>query len=222
LVFGSPPFFLVLCGFGGVVKNARTTFLNFGSCSGFGDFVMPDEKDLYPVTSEHALWFGVIISEFARFEMRLHVAAAGILGTDMGTAMILLGDMTLRKKIQTIRHLNTTIGINGQINKDVKSALASTRKLSKLRNQIAHAGWIQGRRPNSIKPLSLLLAGEEPKSLGAHHNEKDYLPEDLKNEAEKVTRASVKFYEVLRKEGLLDQIREKIETTKQSTSSSNG
>ena len=68
-----------------------------------------------PVTAAHVLHFGYIIHVFAQIELDMQVATAGILGTDLGTAVILMGDMNYRQKRQTLRHLNSTIGIDGYV-----------------------------------------------------------------------------------------------------------
>ena len=125
----------------------------------------------HPVTKEHALWFGVIITEFARFELRMHLAAAGILNQDIGTAMILLGGMNFRQKVQTVWHLNRTIGADGKPSPEIAESLIEARKLSKLRNYIAHSTWTDGRKNGAIKPMFVGTHGDKLKVMGHDHNE---------------------------------------------------
>lgn len=183
---------------------------------------MSEKKEFYPVTKEHALWFGMLISEFAHFEGRMHVAAAGILNTDLGTATILLGDMNIRQKIQTLRHLNSTIGVHGKVNMEIKEALEEARKLSKLRGLIAHATWTTGRRPKSIKPMTLQLRGDVPKPRGHDHNEPDYTPDDLESEARRLNCASKKLLKALESGGLLKAVQAKFDATKPAISECEG
>ncbi len=183
---------------------------------------MADDKHFYAVTSEYATWFGVIISEFARFESQLYLAVAGILDTDLGTGLILLGDMGLRQKIQTVRHLNSTLGIKGRVNPVIEDALEEAKNLSKLRNWIAHNTWEKGRREGTIKPVIIGLRGEEIKLRGHEHNEPDFSLDYFKEEARKINANSSKLMNELRSTGLYDKVQANMEETKARDSERDG
>ena len=177
-----------------------------------------DPNEPYPVTKEHALWFGFIISLFARFESHLNIAVAGILNTDVATGAILIGDMSYRQKRQTVKHLNSTIGVNGHFNKDLVEALDDAHQHSSLRNWIAHATWVRGQRPNSIKPMQLRLRGKAPDPIGVDEEERDYTAKELKAAAKDLDAAGLKLMRVLRETGLLDKVEANIEAMRPLTS----
>ena len=183
---------------------------------------MADDKDLYAVTPEHARWFGVIISEFARFETRLFIAVGGILDTDLGTSLILLGDVNLRQKIQTLRHLNSTLGIEGHVNPVIEDVLEEVGKLSTLRNWIAHCTWNEGRREGTIKPMIIGLRGEEIKLRGHEHNEPEFSLDYFKEEAEKLIATSSKLMNELCSTGLYDKVMVNMEETRAPDSERDG
>src|SRR5690348_10813383 len=83
-----------------------------------------------PVTHDHALWFGHIINIFAQLELLMMIAAAGILDQDLATAYILMGDTHYRQKQQTLRHLHTTLGVNGLQEPELTSILDEIHKQS--------------------------------------------------------------------------------------------
>ena len=107
---------------------------------------MSTQDEYYSVTADHAIYFGIIISMFAKLEHQMCIAAAGILGSDLDTAYILMGAMHYRQKRQTLNHLNATLGIRGTTSGRLKELLDRIDRHSGLRNWIAHAVW--GRRAN--------------------------------------------------------------------------
>lgn len=183
---------------------------------------MTNHSDISCVTTEHALQFGIIIHLFAKIEALLQISAAGILDTHLGTAMILMGDMSYRQKRQTLTHLNTTIGVDGYISEDLTKLLDDIHKISKIRNWIAHATWTTGHRPNSIKPMQLNIRREKPTPLGHHHNEQDYTVEDFKNSAKKLDDIDRRFNSFLKSSGLMARVETRIEVIKSSTGPSPG
>ena len=175
---------------------------------------MTEPNQTSAVGTEHLLQFGIIIHLFAKIEALMQVAAAGILDTDLGTAMVLMGDMNYRQKRQTLKHLNTTIGIDGFVSEELTALLDDLHKQSKLRNWIAHATWNEGRRTGSIKPMQLYLRREEPVPLGHHHNEPDYAVEDLKISAKKLDDIDRRFNSLLKSSGLMARVEARIEAIK--------
>ncbi len=182
--------------------------------------VNPD--DPHPVTKEHVFWFGVIITEFARFELRMHLAAAGILNQDIGTAMILLGGMNFRQKVQTVWHLNRTIGADGKSSPEIAESLIEARKLSKLRNYIAHSTWTEGRKKGAIKPMFVGTHGDTLKVMGHDHNEPEYDVARLEAEARRLDATSQSLLDFLESSGLWARVQAKIETTASQTDSGLG
>ena len=94
---------------------------------------MSDTDGYYSATEDHAMYFGIIISIFAKLEHQMYIAAAGMLNSDLGTAYILLGTMPYSQKRQTLVHLNTTLGVNGCTSADFRIILERIDKHSTLR-----------------------------------------------------------------------------------------
>jgi hypothetical protein len=188
----------------------------------FGGFAMTNPSSASPVTPDHALWFGHIINIFAQLELLMMVCAAGILEQNLGTAYILMGDTNYRQKQQTLRHLNSTIGVNGGTDGELRAILKEIHTYAGLRNAIAHSLWVTGNRPNSIKPMQVLLRSETLKAIGHWHNEQSYTVDDLRDAAIKLDSIAVRFNRFLDAAGLHEKVAAKIEETKPSISSSSG
>jgi hypothetical protein len=171
---------------------------------------MSKPESLSPVTPEHARYFGHIINIFARIEHQMMVCVAGMLDSDLATAHILMADTHYRQKQQIVRHLNTTLGINGHVNQDLIAVLDDLHKLSSLRNAIAHCIWTKGNRPGTIKPMQLNLRAKEPKPLGHQHNERGYTSDELKAEANKLEAISRRFRDLLDRSRLWATVEAKI------------
>jgi hypothetical protein len=160
------------------------------------------------------MWFGTIINIFAKIESQMMVCAAGVLDTDLATAYILMADTHYRQKRQTLLHLNSTVGVDGQRNGVLTRILNDLHKFSTLRNQIAHSTWADGRKPGAIKPMQLKLRGETPKPLGDFHNEKNYTAEDLQREAMQLETIARRFRVFLIGSGLQERVEANIEKIK--------
>lgn len=183
---------------------------------------MTNQDDVGVITNEFAMFFGLIISIFATIEHQMMICAAGILGCDLATAYILMNDTHYRQKQQTLRHLNTTRGINGYINQELIAILDELHNQSKLRNWICHAIWTTGNLPNSIKPMQLVLRSKEPKPLGHYHNEKSYTLSDLEECGRVLDTLQRRFNELLDSTGLRDKVSEAINATAASNDASPG
>lgn len=140
----------------------------------------------------------------------------------MGTALILLGDMNLRQKVQTVRHLNTTIGFEEYTSHELSNILDKTMKISGLRNDIAHNNWVSGQRPGSIKPIKLKLRGDEPTPMGHWHNEKSWTAQDLETEARNLDDHVAELDSLLKRLGVFAAVQARIDETKENTSERDG
>lgn len=167
-----------------------------------------------PITSEHAKCFGFIITIFAQIELQMQVAVAGILGTDLATAVIMFDEMGYRLKDQTLRHLNTTVGIDGLVSGELVEILDELKAISKLRHKIAHYRWKAGRKPNSIKIIHMYLRKDEPTPVGHQHNEKEYSLDEIRAETKKIDKIQRRFDDFLKNSGLEAKVEAKIAETK--------
>ena len=183
---------------------------------------MTDDPNYSAVTPEHATAFGLIINIFAKIEMQMQITAAGILDTDLGTAVILMGDTHYRQKQTTLRNLHATHGIAGYLNPRLIEILDEVSKLSKLRNHIAHSTWRAGRKPGSVKPMGMALRGGTPKPYGHEHNEKNYTVADLEASARSIEATSRRFTKFLSETGLEAKVQSNIAAIISSTTASPG
>ncbi len=183
---------------------------------------MTDDPNYSPVTPEHAIHFGFIINIFAKIEMQIQIAAAGILDADLGTAVILMGDTHYRQKQTTLRNLHATRGVDGYLNPELTAILDEIAKLSKLRNLVAHATWTAGRQPGAIKPMGMVLRGGIPRPYGHDHNEKNYTVADLEASARNLEATSKRFERFLSDTGLEARVQANIDAIISSTTPSPG
>lgn len=183
---------------------------------------MTDDSNHSAVTLEHAIQFGFIINIFAKIEMQMQITAAGILDTDLGTALILMGDTHYRQKQTTLRNLHATRGIDGYPNQQLIEILDEVSELSKLRNHIAHATWVAGRKPGSIKPMGMVLRGGKPRPYGHNQNEKNYTAADLEAPARRLEAISKRFTKFLSESGLEAKVQANIDAIISSTTASPG
>lgn len=195
----------------GVFNRRRKTLSRFSSSLEF-DMI---STNVSPITPEHAKHFGFIITIFAQIELQMQVAVAGILNVDLATAIIMFNEMGHRLKDQTIRHLNTTVGVNGLVSRELIEILDSLNKISPLRNKIAHVVWKAGRNPDSIKPMQLLLRKEKPTPIGHRHNEKEYQLSEIEESARSIAKIQRRFDAFLKSSGLEERVAVKIDESKQ-------
>ncbi len=171
------------------------------------------------LSADHLKWFGFFINTFARIELQMQIAAAGMMGTDLGTAIIAMHGSQYRQKRLAVKNLSRTLGINGKRIPELEALLDQVHKFSQLRNRIAHSTWTEGRRPGSAKPMVMTLSDDdEPGLLGHYHNERDWTPADLKAEAIKLEKLANDITDVLRSTGLEARVQAMIDKSKSSTS----
>jgi len=193
---------------------------DFGFLRGF--FAMNETDTPSVVTPEHAEAFGYIIHSFAKLELHMQTVVAGMLDTDVATAILLMGDTNYRQKRQTVRNIHQTRGIDGLVHPGLTDLLDEMHTYSGVRNHIAHSIWTSGQRPGSIKPMYLKLRSEFPAPVGHWHNEKDYTLEELRAAASSLNDISRRFVQFLEDTGLMARVTANIEKIAESTDESPG
>jgi hypothetical protein len=76
-----------------------------------------------------------------------------------------------------------------------------TEEAFKLRNDIAHNVWRKGRRPGTIKPISI-RARRTLKMLGSGHNEREWTAAQLEAEARKFHQLGLELAQFMKQYGL--------------------
>lgn len=61
----------------------------------------------------------------------------------------------------------------------IQKIIGKCEELNRIRNDVAHGLWHNGRRPRSITPLGVKAKGGNIKLRSVLENQPDYTPEDL-------------------------------------------
>lgn len=69
------------------------------------------------------------------------------------------------------------------------------KRISRLRNHIAHNLWTAGKRPGSIKPMHARISEDRLDVFGADDDEEDFLLEDFTKEAKRLEKLQAQFIE---------------------------
>lgn len=135
--------------------------------------------DTYAVSAEFMQPFGAIVQWYARHEVLMQFVMAKISGSDPHAAIIMTMGLGAKAKGDALQVLIKE-GPKAR-SRAIRKYLARLKRHSAVRNAIAHQTWKTGRRPNAIKPLTLLVHGGSGKIFGLSDNERDYTVTDLWN-----------------------------------------
>lgn len=176
----------------------------------------------YVVTIDHMTAFGAIIQWFARIECLMQGAMAGIVGMNTAETMMLTATMGYSAKKDTLQSLlKLPHPFKAHVER-INWFLGEVHKYNGLRNYIAHSMWIEGKRPDSIKPMSVIVRGGSGKYLGIDEEERDYLFEELIVIADELSARHDEFQKFLRANGILRNIDRNTEPSSSETSPSEG
>jgi hypothetical protein len=168
----------------------------------------------YVTTNDHRLAFGSIIESFARFERLVELVISNALGTDIGMATIAISGLGFSAKCDTAIAL-ITVKCTGNDSKNAEEITRFIREFNEfigLRNHIAHRVWKPGRKPNTIKPLGLIVRGKL-KGYGLSNNDIEYTVKDLIDTANNLIKIYDDFKDFLVSCNITPVIAEKTEDT---------
>jgi len=133
-----------------------------------------------PTTHDHLLTFGSIIQDFARFERMIEICISKILSANHTLTAVAISNLAYNAKCEALKSL---LDLNPWPDRDradiVLKFIADFNLQAPLRNLIAHHPWMQGKRPGSIKPLSVRSRGGKAKFQGMSDDERDYTADEL-------------------------------------------
>ncbi|MTJ82175.1 MAG: hypothetical protein F8N37_14370 [Telmatospirillum sp.] len=158
------------------------------------------------VAPQHLLAFGAIVQWFARHEYLMQTAMAGITGTDLSTILVLTAGLSYTAKRDALASLTHTTGLPEPVGEAVRTYLDDLNRHNGLRNAVAHSMWVPGSRPDSIKPMRLIVRGGIGKPVGHIEDERDYLAEELLQVATDVAGIYQRFVEFLLSSGLVREV----------------
>jgi hypothetical protein len=132
------------------------------------------------LTDEHFHAFGVIVHQFALFERLVERCISGCLGSHLPITMVGISQLSYSAKCDSLKSILCVVG-NGLFDhrQGLESIVDGFNEYSTVRNAIAHNQWVEGTRPNSIKPLSVTSRGGKLKIRGLTGDDKDYLAAEL-------------------------------------------
>jgi predicted MFS family arabinose efflux permease len=158
------------------------------------------EEDI--VTFNHFATFGGIVHSFARLEWMMQTTMAAIAELDDDKIMILTKELSYRQKRSTLYSYMEMASTKDEWKTGIKALLDEADKYNDLRNNIAHANWRRGRRPKSIKPLTLVLRGGKGRVVGQSDQDRDYTEIELAAIADRVPRQHLQSAVALNSVGL--------------------
>ena len=121
-------------------------------------------------------------TQFALVDAALEDAIREMLGLERHQAAFLMPQLRHEQKRNMFLALLEKVNVTEERRLNVVKLIEKIETKSRLRNYIAHSVWTKGRKPNSIKPMSI-TAKKKLKLLGFEHNEKEYTAKELERAA---------------------------------------
>jgi hypothetical protein len=113
-------------------------------------------ESVYVVTRAQMERFGVIVQWFARHETLIQLTISGVSGADFVNVVALtLGLGYSGKRDALLSLLRLSPPSESHVER-IRWFAGELHKHSQLRNSIAHHTWLEGARPDSIKPIYLM------------------------------------------------------------------
>jgi HAMP domain-containing protein len=125
--------------------------------------------------------------------------------------VVLTKSMTYAQKRDTLYSYMVIDAYDAQRAAKIRELFDAAHEYNALRNNIAHALWKPGARPNSVRPWYLDLRQGKGKIAGMDIDEKDYTMDELGAAANALRRITNQIIRFLRESGIAPAIAEKIE-----------
>jgi hypothetical protein len=158
------------------------------------------------LSDEHFRAFGRITHYYASIEAGLKITIGGLTGARMADTLIMAEPYTSLQLKNVVKSLNREIPLPRDGNSVLSQIVGDFTSLSTIRNAIAHFRWAQGVRPHSIKPIHLDIRSGKAVFRGNNPEERDWTPEELLAEAEKLEALDNKLRQFVKDYGLFDII----------------
>jgi len=139
------------------------------------------------LSDKHILGFGHIILQWGRYEMALGKLASTMMSANDEHWLVLNSNLNYVQKRDLVRALfehPSTVLEDSEIAL-LDKIIGECESLNRLRNDVAHGLWADGRRKNSITPLGIKSKGSI-RFKGPSENQPNYTPEDLMKAAENI------------------------------------
>jgi hypothetical protein len=159
------------------------------------------------LTERHLASFGAILQCFARYELTIERAIAGLLQTDTSSIAILMRQLDFMAKRLAFLDLLRERSIPGDRWERIFAHLSVPSSNLGLRNHIAHSTWKTSPEPKSIQPDWILrwVPGIEPTLAGPKSDVGSYTFEAINEIAANLALDHKRFVACLTEIGLVSR-----------------
>lgn len=157
------------------------------------------------LTQRHLAVFGAILQGFARYELTIEHAIAGLLQTDTSSIAVLMRQVSFMDKRMALLDLLRERSVPGDRWERIFAHLAVPACHVGLRNYIAHSTWTASPEPKSIQPNWILRwpSGIEPELQAPRSEDNQYTFEMLDEIAGNLASGHRQFLAYLNDVGLI-------------------
>lgn len=138
---------------------------------------------------------------------------AAVSGIDDTKLVILTKSMNYSQKRDTLYSYMVVDNYAPDRASRIRELFDRAHEHNNLRNCIAHAIWVEGTRPNSIRPQYIDVRHGKGRLAGFEDEDRDYTMDELGNAANCLRRITNDIIRYLRDSGIAPAIAEKIERT---------
>ena len=157
-----------------------------------------------PLSYEHYAAFGMIIRVVAELDALLdQIIVAIIQGQPVILPLLTL--LGTRDKTNYIVAMVKELTFPPIVRDGLERLIERVKSTQGLRNQIAHGGWIEGRKPGAIKPITM-SAQATLKLLGLDTREKQWTAKELFAEAKRFEEIGRDLALFMKRYGLIPRI----------------
>jgi hypothetical protein len=156
-----------------------------------------------PVQYDHLAAFGSIIHSFAEIEWLMQISISALSQIDDWKIIALTKELSYKQKRDTLYSYMMHDKSKEAHFANLKILFDEVETHNKLRNNIAHAIWRNGKRAGSIKPMNFIVRGGRGKIVGQSDDEKDYTFEDLGRVADRLRHIHSSIFSYIKQSGLI-------------------
>jgi hypothetical protein len=167
----------------------------------------------------HFARFGAIIHSFARIEHLIQGTIAAVSGIDDGKLVVVTKSMNYSQKRDTLYSYLVIDNYAADKATKIRELFDEAHKFNSLRNCIAHALWVKGARPRSIRPQYVDVRYGKGRLIGFEDDDRDYTMDELGDAANSLRRITNKIIRYLRDSGIAPAVAARVERVNQTGSS---
>ena len=177
---------------------------------------MTDKSKLDILTLDHLSRFGSIVHSFARLEYLIQSTMAAVAELEDTKIVLLTKSLTYSQKRDTLYSYLEFYRVSAARQAEIRNFLDRAHKHNALRNNIAHALWLEGSLPGTIRAGYIDVRFGRGKIVGYGEDDADYSVDELGNIANELRSIVNNLIRFLRDSGMSADIAKKIEETNKS------